>query len=215
MRLSEEEDLVPISALQHVVFCERQAALIHVERLWEENTLTALGRLVHERVDQPGRDHRRGVRVARSVPLVSRRVGLVGIADTVEYHQQGLQEQPYPVEYKRGKRGERLADRVQLCAQAICLEEAAGCAVPAGALFYDASHRRVEVLFSDDLRQITEQAATRMRELLAASEVPQAVRMAKCRSCSLEPLCMPKEPGAVGGAGAYLAGLMHPTRGRD
>ena len=118
--LSETDGFLPLSGLQHVIFCERQAALIHIERVWQENTATALGRIVHERADQPGRDHRRGVRVVRAMPLHSSRLRVVGVADTVEYHRvapRSPAELPFPVEYKRGRAKSQLADQVQLCAR--------------------------------------------------------------------------------------------------
>lgn len=209
-KLSEIDELLPLSGLQHLVFCERQAALIHVERVWQENTATALGRIVHERADVPGTDHRRGVRVVRAVPLQSNRLRLIGQADTVEYHadpkRSGI-EIPFPVEYKRGRARHQLADQVQLCAQAMCLEEQHGVAVQKGALFYDASHRRVAVDFSPELRAKTEAAAQRLHELIRRGEVPLAVFAPKCRSCSLEPLCMPRASGNPHRAEDYLAQL--------
>lgn len=190
--LSEVDSYLPLSGLQHIVFCERQAALIHIERVWRENVATVQGRIVHARVDQPGKDHRRGVRVARSVPLVSHALRVSGIADTVEFvRQRGKEEVPFPVEFKRGLARPRLADQVQLCAQAICLEEQHGVAVPQGALFYDASHRRVVVDFSLELRRTTQQAAERFHFLVAQRHVPRAILAPHCRACSLEPQCMP------------------------
>ena len=191
--LSEVDGFLPLSGLQHIVFCERQAALIHIERVWQDNVATVQGQIVHARVDQPGRDHRRGVRVARSVPLVSQRLRIRGIADTVEFHQQrGQPEVPFPVEFKRGPARPRLADQVQLCAQAMCLEEQHGTAVPQGALFYDASHRRVLVDFTSQLREATQQAAERFHFLVSQRHVPRAGPAPHCRACSLEPLCMPQ-----------------------
>ncbi|MBL8632293.1 MAG: CRISPR-associated protein Cas4 [Myxococcales bacterium] len=193
--LSEVDSFLPLSGLQHVVYCERQAALIHVDKIWQENTATALGRIVHERVDVPGRDHRRGVRVVRSMPLFSATLRLSGIADTVEYHRidrKGSAEQPFPVEYKRGRVRSLLADQVQLCAQAICLEELHGMSVPQGALFYDASHRRVAVTFDDTLRKQTRAAAARLHSFVEQRRVPPAEPGPRCAGCSLEPMCMPE-----------------------
>lgn len=208
---SETDGFLPLSGLQHLVFCERQAALIHIERVWQENTATALGRIVHERVDQPGRDHRRGVRVVRSMPLVSVRLRLLGVADTVEYHRASSRshaEVPFPVEYKRGRARSQVADHVQLCAQAICLEELHGIEISEGALFYDASHRRVAVSFTKALRDQTESAAARMHELFAKRLVPSAQPGPRCKSCSLEPLCMPELTSRKDRVSSYLAQLV-------
>jgi CRISPR-associated exonuclease Cas4 len=206
-----EEDLLPLSALQHLVYCERQAALIHVERVWQEDAATALGRLVHERVDVPGREHRRGVRVARGVALCSARLGVSGRADVVEYHwDPGTAGgwRPFPVEFKRGRTKRLLADRVQLCAQAMCLEEMHGLGIPGGALFYDASHRRIDVPFDDELRCATDRAARRLHEMVKARVVPRAVPGPRCRACSLEPLCLPEATAAGRAARVYLQRLL-------
>jgi CRISPR-associated exonuclease Cas4 len=200
-----EAAFVAISGLQHLVFCERQAALIHVERQWREDAATAAGRLLHERVDARGTDHRPGVRVERGVPLTSERLGLIGRADVVEYHGEPSGNwRPVPVEYKRGRAGHRLADRVQLCAQAICLEERHRISIPSGALFYGKSHRRVEVYFDDELRRRTAEAARRLHDLVRTGTVPRVPRAPKCASCSLESLCLPDVTAAAGAAGRYL-----------
>ena len=212
---SETDGFLPLSGLQHVVFCERQAALIHIERVWQENTATALGRIVHERADQPGRDHRRGVRVVRAMPLQSSRLRLVGVADTVEYHRTGPRSQaetPFPVEYKRGRARSQVADQVQLCAQAMCLEELHGIEIPEGALFYDASHRRVAVPFTKALRDQTESAAARMHELFAKRLVPPAKPGPHCKACSLESICMPELTSRRDRVTSYLAQLVAEAR---
>ena len=129
-----EDGLIPLSALQHFLFCPRQCALIHVEHVWVEDVRTAEGRLLHERVDAGGAERRPGVRIERGVALRSLALGVTGRADVVEYH--GRPPLPYPVEYKRGKPKPHRADEVQLCAQAVCLEEMSGLSVPEGALFY-------------------------------------------------------------------------------
>lgn len=206
-RTFREEDLIPLSALQHLVFCERQFALIHVEGQWAENRFTAEGRSLHERPDE-GRSETRGdLRTARGVSLRNHRLGLVGKADVVELHRvkegeegaevPGLEGRwvPFPVEYKRGKPKSHQADRVQLCAQALCLEEMLGAEVPEGALFYGKTRRREDVAFDAELRQLTEEAATRVHELLAAGETPPAQRQPKCRRCSLLDVCRPADIG--------------------
>jgi len=212
--LSETDAYLPLSGLQHIVFCERQAALIHIERVWQDNVATVQGHIVHERVDQPGRDHRRGLRVARAVPLVSHQLRVTGIADTVEFRREkGGPEQPFPVEYKRGPARPKLADQVQLCAQAMCLEEQHGIAVPQGALFYDASHRRIPIQFDRELREKTMQAAQRFHTLAALRLVPRAIPAAHCRACSLEPICMPTLSAHPERATAYVDRLFADLRG--
>lgn len=207
--LSESDELLPISGLQHVVFCPRQAALIHVERVWRENSATTHGKILHERVDQPGQDRRAGVIIKRAVPLRSDRLRIAGLADTVEYHEDAAAPdglRPFPVEYKRGGK-RRLADEVQLCAQALCLAELHGCSVRHGALYYGAIKRRVEVEFTEQLQARTEQAVRAFRALVDARKVPAPEPGAKCRECSLAELCMPEACAKPGRAARYLAAL--------
>ena len=188
-----ESDLIPISALQHFVVCPRQCALIHLEGVWIEDQRTAEGRVAHERVDRGGTETRDAVRRAYGVPLRSLRLGLAGRADAGEFHAVpgGGPEQPFPIEPKRGrpKRGDE--DRVQLCAQALCLEEMLGVSVPAGAQFYGQSRRRAEVVFDDALRRRTEAVAVEVRALFDAGETPPPLAVAPCKSCSLLSACQP------------------------
>lgn len=194
--------LAPLSALQHLAFCPRQCALIHLEGAWAENLLTAEGRVLHERVDEAPGETRRGVRVARGVALRSLRLGLIGKADVVEFRaRRSGPPQPYPVEYKRGKPKPHDADRVQLCAQALCLEEMLGVPVPRGALFYGEPRRRQEVAFDDALRARTEETAHALHALLAGGVTPPPEPGPKCRSCSLEPICLPKASAGRSAAG--------------
>jgi len=212
---SEDDDLVPISALQHFAFCERQCALIHIERIWTENELTAEGRIVHERVDLPGLSGRG--RIARAVQLRSDRLGLVGRADVVEFLPPvapGAPEVPFPIEYKRGRKAERVPDRLQLCAQAIALEEMTGVPVPRGALFYHASRRRIEVTFDAELRSETEALAVRLHAMLNAGRIPKAVLQAKCRRCSLQEACQPARADEAD-PGRYLDDLIQGRGGFD
>jgi CRISPR-associated exonuclease Cas4 len=192
-----DDDPIPISALQHAVYCLRQAALIHLERLWEENLFTAKGRVLHAATQEPGARYSRGVRRVSAMPLASRRFGLVGVADVVEFHRTaGGEETPYPVEYKRGKPKAHRADEAQLCAQGLCLEEMTGRPVSEGALFYGETRRRVVVRFDDELRRVTENAAAALRELFASGHTPAAEYEArKCGACSLKDLCRPQLGG--------------------
>ena len=188
-----EADLIPLSALQHFVVCPRQCALIHLESVWIENERTAEGRVAHDRVDRGGAEARDAVRRAYGVPLRSLRLGLAGRADVVEFHSVPGRgpEQPFPIEHKRGrpKRGDE--DRVQLCAQALCLEEMIGVTVPAGALFYGQLRRRTEVIFDGALRHRTEAVVAEVRALLDAGATPPPPAVAPCKSCSLSSACRP------------------------
>ena len=216
----EDEALVPISALQHFVFCPRQCALIHLEGQWLDNRLTVEGTELHERVDETGRRHetRGDVRIARRLDLRCRRLGLIGRADVVELHRlapgegpgavlEGVEGhwRPFPVEYKRGRPKLHEADRVQLCAQALCLEEMLGVPVPAGTLFYGQRQRRTEVDLDHALRTITEDTVRAVHQLFVSGQVPRAERAPKCRRCSLEPICLPGITSGRRSASRYLA----------
>nr|WP_209437013.1 CRISPR-associated protein Cas4 [Methylobacterium variabile] len=180
---------MPISALQHHLFCPRQCALIHLEGLWAEDVATAEGRLLHERVDAPGVGRRPSVTVARGLQLRSFALGVAGRADAVELH--GRPPRPYPVEYKRGRPKAHRADEVQLCAQGLCLEEMFCVPVPEGALFYGTPRRRMTVAFDTDLRALTRATAIAARTMLASRLTPAPRHMPACRRCSLEDLCRP------------------------
>ena len=198
-----EEEYVMLSALQHYVFCPRQCALIHNERLWAENGLTALGRIEHKRVDSvTGTTHGR-VRTARSIRLVCHRLGIQGVADAVEYEsfekqgEKGCICRITPVEYKHGHPKENKADEVQLCAQALCLEERHGIHIESGYLYYHGTRRRKEVMFDKNLREWTERAISATRQLLLSGQLPPAYRTADCDACSLLELCLPLPKGVT------------------
>ena len=185
-----EDDLLPISALQHLLYCERQCALIHIERVWEENLLTTDGRFLHEKVDAGEDCVRAGKRIARSLPLRSLQLGLSGVADVVEFGPDA--GDIYPVEYKRGRSKRANWDRIQLCAQAMALEEMLGVAVTEGALFYGKTRRREAVAFDIALRGETGRAAARLHQLVDARHTPPAhYDASRCDACSLINLCMP------------------------
>jgi CRISPR-associated exonuclease Cas4 len=185
-----EDGLIPLSALQHFLFCPRQCALIHVEQIWAEDARTMEGKLLHERVDAGEAERRPGVRIERGVALRSIALGVAGRADVVEFH--GRPPRPFPVEYKRGKPKPHRADEVQLCAQALCLEEMSGCAVPEGALFYGETRRRTTVAFDAELRALTADVARQTRAMISARTTPQPVLTAGCRRCSLHGVCCPE-----------------------
>lgn len=204
-----EDDLLPLSALQHLLFCERQCALIHIEQVWTENLFTAEGRIMHERVDSGEHLSRNGVRVETALALRSLRLGLSGKADVVEFHwddQGGWR--PYPVEYKRGKPKSANWDQVQLCAQALCLEEMLHARVREGALFYGKPRRRQVVCFDDTLRGETEEAAARLHQLVRSGVTPPAHYEKKCNRCSLVQLCLPKVAAKGKSVGRYLARML-------
>lgn len=185
---AEPGDPVPLSALNHLLYCERRCALIQVEGVFVENVYTLQGKLEHEKADTPGYDTAAGVRVVRALPLFSNRLGLVGKADIVEFRGQTA----YPIDYKRGRRRRWVNDDVQLCAQALCLEEMLGAAVPRGAVFHAQSKRRREVEFTLGLREETERAVERLRLLIASRAVPAAEIKPQCDGCSLREVCMPE-----------------------
>ncbi|MEJ1978448.1 MAG: CRISPR-associated protein Cas4 [Acetobacteraceae bacterium] len=187
-----EDAMVAVSALQHYLFCPRQCALIHVEQSWAEDGATAEGRLLHERVDSGKPDRRAGVRTVRDLSIRSLALGVTGKADAVELRGRGADLRPYPVEYKRGRPKAHRADEVQLCAQAICLEEMFAVPVPEGALFYGETKRRMVVAFDADLRALTAVIAAEVRQMIAENRTPPPVYQPACHKCSLEALCSPK-----------------------
>jgi CRISPR-associated exonuclease Cas4 len=222
--MSSDDQLLPISALQHLLYCPRQCALIHLERLWAENRFTVEGRHLHAKADKGRAEVRRDLRRGRAVPVWSCALGLFGVCDVVEFRaavdpcqttsspqlatsNPQLATIPFPVEYKRGKPKSHDADKVQLCAQAMCLEEMLGTSVPAGALFYGKTRRRQEVIFDPALRELTRSTAVRLHELIGSGRTPAAVyEKKKCDRCSLKDLCLPRMP--AGRAGRYLAGAL-------
>jgi len=212
-----EDDLLPVSALQHLEFCPRRAALIHVEGLWAENAQTAQGRVLHRQVHESTAESQGEIRIARGLRLCSRSLGLFGVADVVEFHPRPDDApgaialpgrpgrwQPFPVEYKRGRRKPEMSYFVQLCAQALCLEEMLGAAIPAGALYHGQSRRRQTVTLDAALRQRTVALAGRLHELLDTRQTPPPQPGPKCKYCSLAEKCLPKLSSSRS-ARAYLA----------
>lgn len=191
--MASAEEPIPLSALQHAVYCLRQAALIHLERLWAENRFTAEGDVLHAVAGKGGSRKARGVRRVMSLPLACHRLNLTGTADVVEFLPSPDGETAFPIEYKRGKPKIHRADEVQLCAQALCLEEMTGQPVPQGALFYGLTKRRVTVPFDADLRALTESTAAELAAVLASRRTPPpTLHRSRCRACSLLDLCRPE-----------------------
>ena len=204
-----EDDLIQLSALQHLVFCARQCALIHIEQLWSENLFTAEGRIMHDKVDTANKESRRNVRIEYGVPMRSLRLGLIGKADVVEFHRKNDGTWlPFPVEYKRGKPKSDNCDKVQLCAQALCLEEMLNVEIPEGSLFYGQTRRREDVVIDKSLRMKTEEAAKKVHELVESGITPKAEYSEKCKKCSLLELCMPKACGKIKSVSKYLLSAM-------
>lgn len=188
-----EDDLLPISALQHLLFCDRQCALIHIEQAWSENLFTAQGRILHEKVHSETAERRKNVRVEYGMPLRSLRLGMVGKADVVEFHRMPDGDwRSFPVEYKRGREKPDNRDNVQLCAQALCLEEMLGVPVPRGAIYYGKERYRTDVEFDEALRRETEETVVRLRRLIDSGKTPSPVYEEKCDTCSLSGICLPK-----------------------
>jgi len=200
----ETDDFLPLSGLQHLAFCERQCALIHVEGVWVENRLTLEGRHFHDRVDEAGEGVRDDVRIVRGLQLRSERLKLTGKADVVEMRPEG----PYPVEYKRGARKKWLHDEIQLCAQAVCLEEMMGVPVRLGALYYASSKRRREVALNETLRERTFESAERYHALIRRNETPPAVLLPKCTGCSLRAVCIPEATNGTRSGLRYVERLL-------
>lgn len=215
-----DEELLMLSGIQHITFCERQWALIHIEQQWAENKLTVEGNWMHQKVDDPQLMNRnKEVVTLRSVTLVSRRLGLYGISDVVEMvasssEENAIRHPKYPglwrlipVEYKRGKPKKDQIDEVQLCAQAICLEEMYDICIEKGFLYYGETRHREEVLLTKELRTLVEEKCTRMHQLYEQKFLPPAIYKAHCKSCSLNDVCMPKVLTKTPNVNSYLTQL--------
>jgi CRISPR-associated exonuclease Cas4 len=244
-----EDQLIPISALQHWLYCPRQCALIHLEQTWVENKFTAEGRVMHENAHEGADETKAGVRITRALPVVSWEEGLAGQCDVVEFRaavaasggnlkfeisdlrgsvSEAAQERPdgdfgsqisnpkrtvraVPVEYKRGKPKAHRADEVQLCAQAMCLEEMLGIEIPAGALYYGEKRRRTEVMFDGALRGLVRQTAAEVRACFASGRTPIAgYEPGRCDACSLIDFCQPLAMRFKKGAAAWFSSNLKP-----
>jgi CRISPR-associated exonuclease Cas4 len=208
------DELLPLSGLQHFCFCRRQWALIHIERQWQENVLTVEGKLLHNRVDNPFfSETRNGVITARSVPVASYRLGLSGVCDVVEFTSstEGVRLpgregtfSPAPVEYKRGKEKQDHSDEVQLCAQALCLEEMLSISIPVGSFYYHEIRHRVELELTRQLRDLVGEIALEMHAYFQRGHTPRVKPSKACRSCSLEDVCLPALQDQVIPASKYI-----------
>lgn len=205
--MNPADDPVPLSALQHWAYCPRQCALIHLEQAFDDNIHTARGNAVHKLVDTPGYEIRAGVKVERSLPLWSDRLGLIGTADLVEFHPDGT---VFPVEFKHGRKRQKTHDDIQLAAQAMCLEDMLGRPVPLGAIYHASSHRRREVAITPALRELVVQTADAIRAMLSAGTLPAPVFDARCRECSLKDICQPEALTATATQRTLRAHLFDP-----
>ncbi len=208
------EEWLPLSGIQHFVFCRRQWALIHVERQWQENALTAEGRILHRRADDPFfTEKRKGVLIARSVPVSSPYLGLSGVCDVVEFtaSPEGVQLPgregrylPAPVEYKHGKEKRDHSDEAQLCAQAICLEDMLAVSIPVGYIYYGRTRRRVVVELTEKLRNFVRKASEEMHAYYRRGYTPRVKPSRACRSCSLADICLPELQSKAMPASRYI-----------
>jgi CRISPR-associated exonuclease Cas4 len=195
-------DKLPLSALNHFLFCQRRAALIHLEQSFEQNQHTVEGNIVHDRVDTPGYHILRGVKVLRAMPVWSDRLGLSGKCDVVEKHPDG---RLVPVEFKKSKKKSYINDDVQVCAQGICLEESLGIEISGGSIFFAASKHRREVPFTAELREKVEQTAAELHEMIDSRITPTALRKKACSQCSLINICLPDAMRLKRGTAAWFA----------
>jgi len=203
--MGDDVRLIPLSALQHMLFCPRQCALIHLEQQWEENRYTAEGRILHERADHLGHERRRGIHTAMALPLASEVLGLTGVADVVEFDETRQPHVVRPIEYKRGRPKAHRADEVQLCAQALCLEEMLSLRIEEGALYYGKTRRRKTVTFDEELRTLTLRIIAETRALFDSNRTPSATYEPKrCDHCSLINACQPQVMGKQRSAGRWL-----------
>ena len=196
-----ESDYLLLSGLQHLRFCQRQCALIHIEQQWSENFFTAAGRVQHEKVHGGVPESRKNVKTERNLKIASARLGVTGCTDAVEFYSDG---KIIPIEYKHGKPKENTSDEVQLCAQVICLEEMLGCTITEGALFYFKTRRRIPVPITDELRRETIELAERFHRFVADGQTPAALYSRQCESCSFIDECFPESAGKCKSVRAYI-----------
>ena len=196
-----ESDYLLLSGLQHLRFCPRQCALIHIEQQWSENFFTAAGRVQHEKVHGNTAESRKTVKTERNLKIASALLGVTGCTDAVEFYSDG---KIIPIEYKHGKPKENTSDEVQLCAQVICLEEMLGCTITEGALFYFKTRRRIPVPITDELRRETIELAERFHRFVADGKTPAALYSRQCESCSFIDECFPESAGKRKSVRAYI-----------
>nr|BAV59351.1 CRISPR-associated protein cas4 [Candidatus Endomicrobium sp. MdMp-027] len=187
-----EDNLLPISGLQHISYCKRQCALVHIEQVWTDNFFTAKGIVMHDKVHKEKSEYKKGVIVERNIYIKSYKLGLIGKNDVVEFHKSGYKFIPFPVEYKSGRAKSGNMDKVQLCAQAMCLEEMMDIKIENGAIFYGKTRNRLNVEFDESLRKETSRLAEEFHSLVDIGETPKEEYSKKCDNCSLKELCLPE-----------------------
>ncbi|MDR0571608.1 MAG: CRISPR-associated protein Cas4 [Rickettsiales bacterium] len=187
-----EDDLLHIRGLQQILYCKRRCALLFLEQQWTDNYFTAKGIMMHEKVHEEKIERKKGVTIERDVYLKSYELGLVGKSDVVEFHKSGTQLIPYPVEYKSGKAKNDNTDKVQLCAQAMCLEEMTNVKIPQGSIFYGRTRNRLNVEFDKKLREQTTRLAKEFHDLINSGKTPKPEYSKKCNNCSFQEICLPK-----------------------
>ncbi len=201
-----EDQLLPLSALQHWLYCPRQCGLIHLEQVWADNKFTAEGQVLHHKAHEGPDESKAGVRITRSLPVRSFNLGISGECDIVEFHADG---RVVPVEYKRGKPKSHRADELQLCAQAICLEEMLGVKISSACLFYGENRRRTAVEFDETLRRLVSETAASLHSMIASRQTPLAEYEARrCDACSLIELCQPKAMRFKRGVQAWFSSAL-------
>jgi len=213
MAMNAEEQPIPISALQHWLYCPRQCALIHNEQVWAENRFTAEGQLLHKKANEGPDEYRAAGSILRHLNVSSETLGITGICDIVEKSRDGRYT---PVEYKRGKPKAHRADEVQVCAQALCLEEMFQTQIPVALIFYGTTRRRTEVPLDDSLRALTLSTIAAVREMKATGITPAAEYDARrCDACSLIDLCQPKALRLKRGAASWFQSRLNSEPSAD
>lgn len=208
---SGNPETLALSLLSDYLFCHRRAGLKILEHERSSNRHTAEGDVLHDRVDTPGYHVLRGVKVLRALPVWSDSLGLSGKCDVVEQHPDGSL---VPVEFKKSKTKNFINDDVQVCAQAMCIEESCGVTVNRGSIFFCGSRQRREVELSNELRSLTRQTAADLHQMLECNETPLAVRQPKCRGCSLVGVCLPDAMRLKRGVSAWFESTLSlPTTG--
>lgn len=200
-----EDDFIMLSALQHFAFCPRQCALIHQDHEWTDSYLTKKGDLFHQRVDSYRTEKRKDIVTEFSLPIHSFELGLSGKTDIVEFYYSGNKIiKIIPIEYKLGKIKKDSIDEVQLCAQALCLEEMTAITIPLGYFYYGRERRRTEILLSPELRKETKKISAEIHALLQSEILPQPKKGPHCRACSLREVCRPDLFGRKTSVGNYI-----------
>lgn len=216
-----EEELIPISYLSQYYYCQRRAGLMLLEEQWHDNVHTAEGSVFHERVHAGGDESRGDTIITRGLYLRSSELGLYGIADVIEFHasNDGF-EFPwmsgrwyaYPIEYKHGEKRDEIEYEVQVCAQAICLEEMIKCKIQYGYIYYGADRRRKQVILDDKLRSKVLEGAENLHKMMRSKVTPSPIKSPKCKECSMVDVCL---PGKLKSARNYLDMLMRQAYGDD